>query len=137
MWILFFPHWTVCTLVCTRTIHRTTTAEWAIQWCFFTWAWTGPLACLSSVCLVDKGLVPRSGIGPLLVLFPQMIQFLSPLFNVTTVWNTGETGDINFCFQYGFCSSSISFPSVSKLWASKEVKFTQNNFFHLKLLIFI
>ena len=32
---------------------------------------TGPLACLSSVCLVDKGQVPQSGIGPLTGLVPK------------------------------------------------------------------
>ena len=66
--------------------------------------WTGPLArlSLSSVCFGDKGQVPLSGIGPLSVLFIQndlkvgrvKKLFLSPIFTVTTVWNTGETGDI-------------------------------------------
>ena len=26
---------------------------------------------------------------------PILIEFLKPIFTVTTVWNTGETGDIN------------------------------------------
>ena len=64
---------------------------------------TGPLACLSlsSVWIVDKGQVPRSGIRPILLLFPKWNEtWWVKSFTVTTVWNTGETGDI-------YCSCDV------------------------------
>ena len=38
---------------------------------------------------------------------PTLSTFLSPILTVTTVWNTGETGDIDAIKSYNEASSSL------------------------------
>ena len=64
---------------------------------------------------------------------PTLNTFLSPMFTVTTVWNTGETGDIYtfVCFANKFLSSLKSlfsniFYLSSKMWIVNRHDFFQS-----------